>query len=73
MLKVKDSKSYSSKNTVHHILAHSYLFYFVLFLLGVVLDIVFKIRIFNSSFGEFFGLVFFSFISIVDFLGTKYW
>ena len=58
MLKVKDSKSYSSKNTVHHILAHSYLFYFVLFLLGVVLDIVFKFRIFNSSFGEFFGLVF---------------
>ncbi len=37
------------KNKVHKILVHSYLVYFSLFLLGVALDIVFKLKIFESS------------------------
>jgi|SRR3989344_868420 len=37
------------KHTVHHVLAHSYSFYFLFLLLGVFLDLFFPIRIFNNS------------------------
>lgn len=37
------------KNTVHRVLAHSYSMYFVLFLVGVTLDLIFKFKIFTSS------------------------
>ena len=36
-------------DNVHKILAHSYSIYFTLFLIGVVLDLVLKIRIFTGS------------------------
>jgi protein-S-isoprenylcysteine O-methyltransferase Ste14 len=36
-------------STVHHVLAHSYSFYFGLFLLAVVFDLVFPIKIFSTS------------------------
>ncbi|HBB54045.1 TPA: hypothetical protein DEQ22_01795 [Candidatus Nomurabacteria bacterium] len=38
------------KHNVHKVLAHSYSMYFVLFLVGVTLDLIFKIKIFISSF-----------------------
>lgn len=37
------------KHSVHKILAHSYAMYFILFLIGVTLDIIFKFKIFTSS------------------------
>ncbi len=33
---------------VHHILAHSYLVYFLMLILGVFLDLIFKIQIFTA-------------------------
>jgi protein-S-isoprenylcysteine O-methyltransferase Ste14 len=38
-----------NKRNVHKVLAHSYATYFVLFLVGVTLDLVFRFQIFNSS------------------------
>jgi protein-S-isoprenylcysteine O-methyltransferase Ste14 len=48
------------KYSVHKVLAHSYTMYFVLFLVGVALDLVFGFKIFRSSVmvpGGFFFLV----------------
>ena len=38
-----------NKHTVHHILAHSYSTYFILLLLGIILDFIFDIEIFADS------------------------
>ncbi|MEI8174562.1 MAG: methyltransferase [bacterium] len=43
---------------VHKILAHSYTMYFILFLIGVCLDFIFKIKIFSSSIMVPIGIVF---------------
>jgi len=37
------------KHSVHKILAHSYSVYFLFFLIGVFLDLVFNFEVFNSS------------------------
>jgi protein-S-isoprenylcysteine O-methyltransferase Ste14 len=37
------------KNKVHKVLAHSYAAYFALFLVGIILDFIFKLRIFPNS------------------------
>jgi len=37
-----------NKNNVHRILAHSYLFYFISFLLGLFLDFLFPLKIFEK-------------------------
>lgn len=37
------------RSSLHHVLAHSYSVYFVLFLIGVTLDFFLKIRIFTNS------------------------
>ncbi len=42
-------KIHISKRNVHKVLAHSYAMYFVLFLVGVTLDLVFMLQIFKSS------------------------
>ncbi|MES3031998.1 MAG: methyltransferase [Patescibacteria group bacterium] len=39
----------SPKVTLHHVLAHSYSVYFILFLIGVTLDFLFPIKIFTNS------------------------
>ena len=43
---MEDEKT--KKHTVHHTLAHSYSVYFVLFLVGVMLDIIFDFKIFHD-------------------------
>lgn len=50
-LETKEQKSPRAQSdvTVHHILAHSYSFYFLLFLFGFFLDLIFPIKIFHSS------------------------
>ncbi len=42
------SREILHKNKVHWILAHSYTFYFILFLASVFLDFIFRIKIFIS-------------------------
>ena len=44
-----DDKNSIPKHAVHKILAHSYSLHFILFLIGVVLDIVFNFKFFNNS------------------------
>ena len=39
----------TSKLSVHRVLAHSYTMYFVLFLIGVTLDLIFRLKIFRTS------------------------
>lgn len=43
---------------VHHVLAHSYSAYFLLFLVGVALDLVFDIEIFSGFFPMLIGWLF---------------
>lgn len=46
------------KNKVHSILAHSYSVYFIFFLIGVCLDLVFRFKIFADSFMIPLGIFF---------------
>jgi len=46
----KTGKKYIFKNSVHVLLAHSYIFYFVGFLVGILLDSIFSF----DAFGQFF-------------------
>ena len=50
-----DSKSFH-KNRVHHVLAHSYLFYFVLFLFALLVNFVFPVKLFSSFNGSYFSM-----------------
>lgn len=43
------SNKIPSKQNVHKVLAHSYSVYFILFLIGVTLDLIFKFKIFTTS------------------------
>lgn len=48
-IKQVSKKEISHESKIHWILAHSYTLYFILFLIGVWLDIIFKYKIFTSS------------------------
>jgi len=54
----KIANNNSHKNKVHRILAHSYILYFISFLIGICLDIVFKFKIFTSFIMAPVGLIF---------------
>lgn len=41
---------------IQSILAHSYSSFFLFFIIGVILDLIFSVRIFPSSFAEPFGI-----------------
>jgi protein-S-isoprenylcysteine O-methyltransferase Ste14 len=47
----------TKKQSVHHVLAHSYVVHFTAFLVGVVLDLVFKLKVFNDSVMLYVGFV----------------
>jgi len=53
------------KYTVHHVLFHSYFIYFFLFLVGVILDIIFRFKIFQDSVMVPVGVIFLVFSSII--------
>ena len=53
------------RSRVHRILAHSYTMYFILFLVGVFLDFIFKIKIFTSSLALPAGIIFLIFASFL--------
>ncbi|MEK7190138.1 MAG: methyltransferase [Patescibacteria group bacterium] len=46
------------KPSVHKVLAHSYFMYFILFLVGLYLDLVFNLKVFNDSLVILIGLLF---------------
>src|SRR3989338_5200603 len=46
-----------SKNSVHYILAHSYFMYFFAFILGLFLDYILPLKIFEEGVGYVWGLV----------------
>ena len=58
-------KTYLQKQSVHKILAYSYSMYFILFLVGVVLDLILKIKIFTSPIVVPIGAIFLIFGSIL--------
>ena len=53
------------KNKVHHVLAHSYVVYFIFLLVSVYLDSIFKIRIFTNSMALPIGVFFLVLASIL--------
>ena len=59
------------ENGVHVILAHSYVVYFSMFLVGTLLDLIFKIKILNYSFMIPVGVVLFLFSSFLIFWAQK--
>ncbi|MCX6752536.1 MAG: hypothetical protein NTZ87_03525 [Candidatus Nomurabacteria bacterium] len=61
--KTLDSRPH--KNRVHRILAHSYTMYFILFLIGVCLDITFRFKIFTGTFAIPVGIIFLVFASLL--------
>ncbi len=46
------------RNRVHRILAHSYFFYFMIFLLALFLDFVFPLKVFHESGLAYVGVLF---------------
>ncbi|KKR82839.1 MAG: hypothetical protein UU30_C0020G0015 [Candidatus Nomurabacteria bacterium GW2011_GWA2_40_97] len=46
------------KNSVHRVLAQSYLFYFILFLLSLFLDFIFPLKIFEETALISVGIIF---------------
>ena len=46
------------KNKVHKILAHSYLFYFFSFLVGLILDFIFSFKVFSDPIVSWLGIAF---------------
>ena len=56
---------------VHRILAHSYTLYFILFLVGVCLDIVFRFKIFTSPIVMLIGIIFLILASFLIFWAQK--
>ena len=55
---MENDKIHLQKHNVHKILAHSYSVYFLFFLIGVCLDLVFNFKVFNSSIVMPFGFIF---------------
>jgi protein-S-isoprenylcysteine O-methyltransferase Ste14 len=53
------------KKATHSIFAHSYYLYFLLFLVGVTLDLIFPIKIFTSPVVEILGLIFLIFSTFI--------
>ena len=64
-MELQDKNISLKDNKVHHVLAYSYFSFFLLFLVGVFLDIFFPIKIFQGSSIKFFGLIFLFLASIL--------
>ena len=54
-------------NKVHHVLAHSYSVYFILFLVGVTLDLIYQVKIFQSPFLAPTGFTFLALATLLIF------
>lgn len=63
--KEQTRSSKQSERSVHHILAHSYSFYLLLFLLSFFLDLAFPVKIFKTSIMAPIGFVFLALASLL--------
>jgi protein-S-isoprenylcysteine O-methyltransferase Ste14 len=68
---MENEKTHFHKNSVHKVLAHSYSFYFVFFLIGVCLDLVFNLKILSNFVIVFFGFIFLIFGTYLIFWAQK--
>jgi protein-S-isoprenylcysteine O-methyltransferase Ste14 len=59
------------KNKIHKVLAYSYLFYFILFLIGLLLDFLFPLKIFNNYVISLVGTIFLVFGTLLIFWAQK--
>jgi protein-S-isoprenylcysteine O-methyltransferase Ste14 len=59
------------KNKVHHILAHSYSFFFLLLIIGILLDVIFNVKFFENSILLPVGFVLLVLASILIFWAQK--
>lgn len=64
-IKLVSDKNFLERSSVHWILAHSYTMYFILFLVGVYLDVIFKLKIFSNPIWALTGIVFLIFASFL--------
>ena len=69
-MKVFDSEN-PHKNKVHKTLAQSYVVYFLFFLLGVFLDLVFQVKIFTDSVMVFLGTLLLAFGTFLIFWAQR--
>ncbi len=60
-------KQYPKHHTVHHVLAHSYAFYFVLLLVAVGLDFIYPVKLFEDSMIMPTGFVFLGLATLLIF------
>lgn len=70
-VKIKFHDQDPQKNKIHGILAHSYLFYFVSFLLGLFLDFMFPIQFYEKAIVALVGAVFLVFGTFLIFWAQK--
>lgn len=68
---MEGENKYYHKDSVHKVLAHSYTAYFVLFLIGVSLDLIFKIRILGDHIMVPFGATILLIASFLVFWAQK--
>lgn len=66
-----DNKTEKAKPSVHRVLAHSYFTYFLFLLIGVCLDLIFDLKIFNNSFAIPVGFSFLVFGTLLIFWAQK--
>ena len=59
------------KNKVHQILVHSYIMYFSLFIIGVALDAVFRLKIFSNPIFTWIGVIMLVFSTVLIFWAQK--
>lgn len=64
-------KNSISRHAIHKVLADSYVVHFVLFLVGVVLDLIFNLQFFNSILVTPFGIFFLIFGTFLIFWAQK--
>lgn len=62
-----DIKQYPKHRTVHHVLARSYIFYFLVLIVGIFLDFKYPIKIFENNEVAPFGMIVILFATILIF------
>ena len=73
-MEIEDAKTRNnivSQTKVHRVLAHSHTSYFILFLFGVCLDIIFKFKIFTSPVWSPVGIIFLALATFLIFWAQR--
>lgn len=70
-VKMSESNLEQLKGNVHAILAYSYAFYFIAFIIGLFLDFLFPVKIFNQNSVSYFGFILLILSSVLIFWAQK--